>query len=250
MNCAVCCRLTLLLAAFNLAAGCVAELAAADLYQCRRSTGKITIDGQLDDAAWQNAQAIENFSLPWLRDNARPAKTKTVARLLWDEDYLYFAAQLEDHDLYADVKEHDGMTWENDVFELFFKPHDDRRGYYEFQINPLGTKMDMYLPSRGSGAYRRWKSAHDFGWEAKVQLQGTLNDPSDRDAGWTVEGRFPWTDFAHTGGHPEAGSVWKFALCRYDYSVDFEEPELSTSAPLQAASFHRYEDYGVIKFVK
>src|SRR5262249_10299242 len=42
------------------------------------------------------------------------------------------------------------------------------------------------------------------------------------------------------------------ALCRYDYSVDFEGPELSTCAPLKTnrtPSFHFYEDYATLTFV-
>ena len=63
----------------------------------------------------------------------------TKARLLWDREYLYFAAEMDDSDLYADVKDRDGMTWNNDVFELFFKPADDKPGYYELQVNAAGT---------------------------------------------------------------------------------------------------------------
>jgi hypothetical protein len=218
--------------------------------ECRRADGKIALDGKADDAAWKKAEVVDNFTLPWLRDNARAAKTKTTARLLWDDDYLYFHASMEDHDLYADEKEHDGVTWDNDVFELFFKPAAAKRGYYEFQVNAAGTKMDMYLPSRGSGGYRRWKAAHDFEWEVKVVRDGTLDKFDDEDKGWQVEGRFPWTDFRPTGGRPAAGSTWTFALCRYDYSTEYEDNELSTSAPLQALNFHRYEDYVPLKFVK
>jgi hypothetical protein len=227
------------------ALACAAE---PEPYLCRRATGPITLDGKADEAAWRAAGAIDHFHLPWLGARDRPAKTKTVARLLWDDDYLYFHAEMEDHDLYADITEHDGMTWENDVFELFFKPADKAKGYYEFQVSAAGTKMDMFLPSRGSGGYRRWKGAHPFAWETRVARDGTLNDPSDRDRGWSVEGRFPWKDFAPTGGRPARGDVWKFALCRYDYSIDFDDPELSTHAPLQALNFHRHEDYAPLRF--
>ncbi len=225
------------------------NLFAAD-FECRRAEGKIAIDGKLDDAAWKKAEAIDSFTVSWLREKARPAKTKTSAKLLWDDEYLYFAAELEDHDLYGDITEHDGMTWDNDVFELFFKTSEKSKGYYEFQVSAAGTMMDMYLPSRGSGGYKRWKSAHEFGWETKVTRDGTLNQHDDQDRGWVVEGRFPWKDFQPSGGKPTAGDIWRFALCRYDYSVEFEEQELSTCAPLQVPSFHRYEDYAKLKFVK
>jgi hypothetical protein len=232
--------------------GCLSNLpllaAEPPEHQCRRAEGKIVIDGQAAEAAWKAAELIDNFALPWLGKNNRPAKTKTAARLLWDDAYLYFHAELEDHDLYADVTEQDGMTWDNDVFELFFQPDDAKRGYYEFQVNAAGTRMDMFLPSRGSGGYKRWKDVHKFAWEVKAIRRGTLNKHADQDEGWSVEGRFPWRDFAPSGGRPQAGDQWRFALCRYDYSVEFEEPELSTSAPLTAMSFHRYEDYAVLTF--
>ncbi|MCH7729810.1 MAG: PQQ-dependent sugar dehydrogenase, partial [Planctomycetes bacterium] len=166
--------------------------------------------------------------------------------------YLYFFAEMQDADLYADIKEHDGQTWYNDVFELFFKPADDKPGYYEFQVNAAGTIMDMFLPRRNSGGFRRYIKDGEFHIDAKVKTNGTLNKWHDKDKGWTVEGRIPWRDFLRTGGRPTIGEVWKFALCRYDYSVDFEGPELSTCAPLKTktyADFHHFEDYASLKFV-
>src|SRR5262249_31499831 len=159
-------------------------------------------------------------------DKARPARTATRARLLWDREYLYFFADMEDHDLFADVTEHNGRTWSNDVFELFFKPAEDRPAYYEFQVNAAGTIYDSFIPGRG-GAIPPNNDA-PFHVEAKVHLRGTLNQRQDRDEGWSVEGRIPWKDFFRTGGRPATDARWKFALCRYDYSVEFETPELST----------------------
>src|SRR5205823_3517911 len=149
----------------------------------------------------------------------------------------------------ADVTEHDGQTWDNDVFELFFKPADDKPGYYEFQVNAAGTIMDMFIPRRGAGGYRRFKSDGDFHVEAKVKLDGTLNNWTDKDKGWTVEGKIPWKDFLRTGGRPEPGEKWKFSLCRYDYSVDFEGPETSTCSPPKSPSFHAHEDFATLTFV-
>ncbi len=221
-------------------------------FECRWTDTPIKVTGKGTDPAWKHAQVIDNFGLPWLGDQARPAKTKTKAKLLWDREYLYFFADMEDTDLYADVTEHDGMTWDNDVFELFFKPADDKPGYYEFQVNAAGTVMDMFLPRRGAGGYKRFIKDGDFHIDAKVHLRGTLNKWTDKDEGWSVEGRIPWNDFLRTGGRPDVGEKWKFALCRYDYSVDFEGPELSTCAPLSSLKypdFHHFEDYATLQFV-
>src|SRR5262245_6944790 len=245
-----------------LLAGLVLAAAAADApapfrqppteFECRWADSPIVIDGKPDDAAWKAAPVIDRFYLPWLGKNVRDARPATKARLLWHREYRAFCAEMEESDLYADVKEPDGPTWENDVFELFLKPAADKPGYYEFQVNAAGTVLDMFLPRRGAGGYGRFKKDGDFHVEAKVRLDGTLNHWQDRDKGWTVEGRIPWKDFLRTGGRPEPGETWRFALCRYDYSVDFEGPEMSTCAPLKTdsfANFHRHEDYAALKFV-
>jgi Carbohydrate family 9 binding domain-like len=213
--------------------------------ECRWTGEPITLDGKLDEPAWQSAQVLQDFAVFW--ENRRP-KTATKARLLWDDKYLYFAAEMEDTDLYADVREHNGMCWYNDVFELFFKPAADQLGYYEFQVNAANTQLEMFLPSRGAGGYGRFH--HDrLGIESQVHLDGTLNHWQDKDKGWTVEGRIPWTAFEPTGGKPRRGAKWHFSLSRYDYSVGFEQPELSSSAPLTRSDFHRYEDYSELVFV-
>ncbi len=205
----------------------------------------MTVDGRADEPAWARAAPIESFAPHWL---GRPARSKTRARLLWDDEALYFFAEMEDADLYADIVERDGMAWLNDVFELFFKPSDRALGYYEFQVNAAGAILDMYLPSRGSGGYARWARAHPFGTGAAVTLRGTLNRAEDDDQGWSAEGRLPWRDFSPTGGRPKAGDVWRFALCRYDYSKAFEQQDLSSCAPLTRPDFHRYEDYARLRF--
>jgi len=214
--------------------------------ECRWATGPIKIDGQADEPAWSNAQILDKFVAYWAR---RKPKTGTKARLLWDDKYLYFTAEMEDTDLYADVKERNGMTWSNDVFELFFKPHADRLAYYEFQVNAANTPLELFFPSRGSGGYQRFAPLTRLGMESAVKLDGTLNDYSDLDKGWTVEGRIPWTAFAAAGGKPKPGDKWRFSLCRYDYSATFDYPELSSTSPLTVSDFHRYEDFGELTFV-
>ncbi|QDU96468.1 PQQ-dependent sugar dehydrogenase [Lignipirellula cremea] len=243
----VCCLAALLLAVLE---PCLAaELAAlARPVECRWADAPITLDGVADEAVWKIAEPIDNFSVPWITPK-RAALTATKARLLWDREYLYFFAQMTDSDLYADITDHDGELWRNDVFEIFLKPADQHPGYYEFQANAGGAVLDVFFPRRGGHVFDRFKSDGDFDFQAKVKRQGTLNDWTDKDTGWSVEGRLRWRDFARTGGRPNPGEIWKFAMCRYDYSVDFEGPDLSTCAPLTKANFHRFEDYLPLQFV-
>jgi hypothetical protein len=214
--------------------------------QCRWMSGRIRLDGVLNETAWDKAEVLRDFSVYW---QDRKARSATTARLLWDDDYLYYSAEMDDADLYATIKSYNGLLFTEDVFELFFKPAEDKLAYYEFEVNPLGTEMELFLPSRGAGGYGRFAALTNLGMQSAVHLDGTLNKWEDVDKGWTVEGRIPWTGFKATGGRPNAGDKWRFALCRYDYSAKFDRPELSSTAPLTQPEFHRYEDYGELTFV-
>jgi glucose/arabinose dehydrogenase/mono/diheme cytochrome c family protein len=215
-------------------------------YLCRFTEEPVTIDGLLDEPAWRDAAEVGPFTLPWLGANARPALKATRAKMLWDREHVYVAADMDDGDLYADVVEHDGPTWNNDVFEVFLKPTADKPAYYELQVNAANTQFDCFFPRRGH--LDRFRRLHDFGMQSTVKRRGSLDDWTDRDEGWTVELRIPWTSFMHTGGRPEPGDEWRFALCRYDYDVSSEGPELSTCAALSRLDFHRHEDYRPVVF--
>ena len=239
--------------AFALVAGC-AQVAAPPaatpppppVFECRFTAGPIVIDGKLDEDAWQRAAVVDSFARPW-EQGAPRARAGTRARLLWDRDYLYVAADMDDADLYADVTEHDGNTWENDVFEVFLKPAAEKPAYYEIHVNAANAVFDLFLPRRGH--VDRFKRQDEFHIESAVTLRGSLDAWADKDEGWSVEMRIPWADLQPTGGRPEAGALWRFALCRYDFDVAHETPELSTVAPLSRRDFHRHEDYAILRFV-
>lgn len=223
-------------------------------FECRWAGTPVTIDGRADDPAWKHAPVIDTFHLPWLKEKARLSRTATKARLLWDREYLYFFAEMEDTDLRAKVKEHDGNTWEDDVFELFFRPDRQKTGYYEFQVNALNTKFDAFFPKYGLEDFEKQKRAGDFHIESRVVLNGPLNAEKGGAAkGWAVEGRIPWTDFLKTGGRPVPGESWAFNLCRFDYNAAWDAPELSCVAPIKerrlSAFFHQTEDFASLKFV-
>lgn len=218
-------------------------------FECRFTDGPITIDGKADEPAWARAQVIDQFRIPWAPPGpAREPRSPTRARLLWDDQHLYFFAEMPDRDLYADITEHQGELWYNDVFELFFKPAADKLAYYEFEVNAANATLELAIPARGAGGYPRFKKTTRVEMKTAVTLDGSLNRWQDRDQGWTVEGRFRWSDFAPTGGRPRSGDSWAFNLCRYDYSVDFESPELTCIAPLTRPDFHRYEEFVPLRF--
>lgn len=219
-----------------------------DAFVCRMTEEAIRIDGNADEEVWKTAQEISPFLIPLGKDSRDP-RTNTSAKLLWDDKYLYFFATMEDVDLLAQVRQHDGPTWQDDVFELFFKPDEGKPAYYEFEVNALGVVLDMYIPEYSNDLYELHKSDRKFAVTTKVQVEGTVNNSKDQDTGWRVEGRIPWSDFAPTGGKPEMDAEWRFNLCRYDYSSLPGGPEMSVSGPEMPGDFHDHEHFSPIRFV-
>ncbi len=220
------------------------EPAATGQAVCRRASRPPTLDGKLDEPAWAASTVIDRFPAFW---SGTASGAGTRARLLWDDDFLYFAAALDDAELRSAGVRRNDRLWLGDVFELFFKPDEARPAYYEFQVNPRSVILELPFPGRGAD-FATLAAGPPMGMEAVAVVDGTLDRPGDRDRGWTVEGRIPWSAFAPTGGRPAAGSAWRFALCRYDYGPDGSPPVTTSSAPLRRPSFHRFEDYGRLVF--
>jgi hypothetical protein len=211
---------------------------------CRWVETPPILDGKLDDPAWSTAAPIENFSAYWEKKDVGKG---TRAFLVWDKDALYFSAKMSDAELRSFGRKRNDMLWNGDVFELFFKPDPSKPAYYEFQVNPRSVILELAFPRRGAD-FATLAAQPPMGMEAVARVEGTLDHPGDKDEGWTVEGKIPWSIFAPSGGRPKSGDSWLFALCRYDYGPDGTKPVLMSSAPLTKPSFHRYEDYGKLTF--
>jgi hypothetical protein len=193
-------------------------------YEAPRMITPPVIDGRLDDAGWAAAPWTEDFGD--IRGPSLPApRFRTRARIAWDEQYLYVAAELEEPHVWAAMTEHDQIIWHEKNFEVFVDPDGDEELYFEYEINALGTVFDLVLVRTyiaGGPALHEWdwKGAR-FG----IQVDGTLNDPSDIDRGWTVELALPWTPMAPglgEGGRipPQPGDTWRINFSRVMWEHD------------------------------
>jgi hypothetical protein len=187
-------------------------------YLCRRAEAPIRIDGRLEDAAWRAARWTE-----WFADIQGPPlaapRFHTRVKMLWDDDYFYVAAELQEPHLRASLTEHDSVIFHDNDFEVFLNPSGDGRDYFEFEINALNTSWDLFLPKpyrEGGKADNSWDIP---GLKSAVSLDGSLNDPRDRDRGWTVEIAFPWKAFASRAKveRPRPGEVWRVNFSRVEW---------------------------------
>ncbi|MEI7922150.1 MAG: sugar-binding protein [Planctomycetota bacterium] len=235
--------------AYNTLGRRVAEYAeltalAPPVFVAKRMAKPPLLDGKANEPEWANAQPIKSFQAFW---SGQKPKLPHEAKIMWDDEALYYYADLSDHYLKAYGKKRNDTLWNGDVFELFFKPSKTEPAYYELQANPLGLILELPFPSKGY-SFEKLAALPHQGMTVAVDIQGSLATPGKNDKKWTVEGRIPWTLFAMTGGKPKPGDLWQFQLSYYDYGPDGTEPELGSCAPLTVPNYHRYEDYAGLRF--
>lgn len=191
-------------------------------YRAVRAPAAPVIDGDLDDAAW--AAAAWTLEFVDIEGAHRPLPTHaTRVKMTWDDSALYIAANLAEPDLWATITERDAVIYHDNDFEWFIDPDGDALRYFEFEVNALGTVWDLFLPKPyrdGGKAENVWNID---GLRSAVRLDGTLNDPSNRDVGWTVEMAIPWSAFADSGRTavpPRLGSAWRINFSRVQWDLD------------------------------
>ena len=235
-------------------------------YVCMRAPSAPTIDGHLDDEAWRAAAWSEDFID--IEGEARPRPPfRTRVRMLWDDQFLYIAAELAEPNVWGTLTERDAVIYHDDDFEVFIDPDGDTHNYYELEINALGTVWDLMLlkPYRDGGpAIDSWDIA---GLRSAVAVDGSINDARDTDRGWTVELALPWSvleEAAPGGRPPRDGEQWRINFSRVDWDMDsvgrdyVKRLDPTTGRPLAehnwvwspqgAIDMHRPEKWGIVQF--
>ncbi len=197
----------------------LAALVAPRSYVCPRAAAPVRVDGRLDDASWANAAWSEPFVD--IEGDAKPRpRFRTRMKMLWDDQFFYIAAEMEEPHVWATLTRHDAVIFHDNDFEVFLDPNGDTLEYYELEINALNTTWDLFLPKPyrfGGQAQNSWEIP---GMRTAVHVDGTLNDPRDTDRGWSVELALPWkvlAQYAHRPAPPRDGDEWRINFSRVEW---------------------------------
>ena len=167
-----------------------------------RVSEPIRLDGQLDEAVYQNVQFITDF-VQQLPDEGALGSERTDAWVLFDDDNIYISARCYDeapesewvaNEMRRDV----GQLRQNDSFSLLLDTFYDRRNGKAFLVSPIGGFSDFEVSNEGGRVNIDWNTI----WDSRT---GRF------DGGWTVEIRIPFKSLRYRSSSVQ---VWGLQLRR------------------------------------
>jgi len=193
-------------------------------YVCYQTSEPLQIDGKDTEPMWQNAPWTSSFID--IEGDSKPVPAfQTQAKMLWDKEYFYFFAKLEEPHIWAKLTQRDAVIYYDDDFEIFIDPDGDGHNYYEFEVNAFNTLWDLFLTHP---YYLKKDPNYLFNWtipnvKTAVHVEGTVNNPNDKDQFWSVEFAIPWDALEEMSGRqrlPKPGEQWRVNFSRVDWKMD------------------------------
>jgi len=194
-------------------------------YICYHTSAPLIIDGLINESDWYKVPWSEYFGD--IEGSLKPEPAyKTRLKMLWDNNYLYIAAELEEPHVWATLKERESIIFNDNDFEVFIDPDGDTHHYVEYEMNAFNAQWDLMLlkPYRDdlkqNVAIDNWNFN---GIKSAVYVDGTINNPNDTDKGWTLEIAIPLdalSELSTSGKLPVQGEQYRIDFSRVEWLVD------------------------------
>jgi len=219
-------------------------------YVVKKTNSRLVIDGKLTEPEWEAAALTERFVIYY---DGSVTNLSTQAKLLWDDEFLYIGFICEDPDVWATFSNRDDLLWNEEVVEILCDPDGDEINYFEVQVNPLATVLDLFLNKpyfQGGRADLSWNLDS---LKAGVWVDGTINNLNDIDQKWLCEVALPFQELAFLAPSlnfpPQDGDQWRILLTRYDYQrTEDKVVEISSWNQTDSRGFHVPAKFGRIIF--
>jgi hypothetical protein len=215
-------------------------------YVCYRVDGKIKVDGKLNEADWQKAQSTSSFVDISGEGFAKPCYD-TSAKMLWDDNYLYVGAVLQEDDIKAKLSQRDTIIYYDNDFEVFLDPDGDGQNYFEIETNAKGVIFDLMLdkPYRSGGNFMiQWDCP---GLQLAIHREGTLNKSKDKDKQWSVEMAIPHKALTVNFSNPDqAGNCWRINFSRVQWLKPGQREENWVWMPTGRIDMHMPDRWGFL----
>ena len=224
------------------------------IFRVLKTSEPITVDGKMEESIWQKTEARK---MEYFYNTEKPHDSQeTIYRMLWDDENLYAFFQCKDKYITARETKRDGQPYFDDCAEIFIIPAADSLDtHFGLELNLFKASNDcIYFNDYYQGKDAVFKT-YDPTFEVEVTIDGSVNDNSDIDSGWTMEFKIPLDELGALGqiAPVQTGSQWAFLAIRQDRN-DAEGNRRSTATifPIYDISknVHQANRFGLMEFVE
>ena len=171
-----------------------AQHSSPDTLNAYRIHTQLNFDGNPNEAIWDSAQRISNFTQREL-NYGEPASELTESGILYDNNNLYIGVwcyQKNPEKIVAKYMSRDFDYETDDAFGVLISPFNDGRNGYLFVINPNGARTDLQVSWENdnidwNGVWDAKTFRNDSGWFAEIVLPfNTLQFRRDSVKTWAI----------------------------------------------------------------
>jgi hypothetical protein len=150
----------------------------------------IRIDGSVDEAVWEDAAVLRDFT-QYEPVEGIPSTEETEVRVLYTGDAIYFGVLAFDKEpglILARMGERDRSVFGDDWIRIILDTFDDQRQGYVFYVNPLGIQTDgLWIEGMRQQEGRASSVSIDFSPDFIWDSDGHVTE-----RGWEAEIRVPY----------------------------------------------------------
>ncbi|TDW46453.1 carbohydrate binding protein with CBM9 domain [Flavobacterium sp. 270] len=188
--------------------------------QARSTSQSISIDGKLDEPAWENAAIATDFVMldP---DNGKPIPDtkKTEIKVLYNNDAIYIGAMMYDDEpdkILKEISQRDNFGTA-DLFGAFINGFNDGQQDFMFYVTASDVQADCIITDA---------NGEDYSWDAVWISKASITDK-----GWIVEMKIPYSALRFSADNKQTWGINFFREIkrqRYKYTWNFVDRKLGT----------------------
>ncbi len=163
------------------------------------------IDGVLDEALWETAALIDDFTQQE-PDEGAPATERTEVRVLYDGSSLFLGVRAFDSDpqgvVATEMRRDGNRILDEDNFQVILDTFMDLKSAYMFVVTPLGAQLDQQVFDEGGRDRRASSNSINRDWDGVWSV--ATGRASDH---WVAEIEIPMVTLRFPDGSPQSWGI-------------------------------------------
>lgn len=217
-------------------------------YRINRAASPVTLPSDWDSPFWSAAPALD---INHFHPQSATTAPRAQAKILYDPTHLYLHFRVHEEDVRATFTEYQSPVCQDSCAEFFVQPRPDK-GYFNFELNPLGTLLLFYVtdPTRVGPSLAKFEQVPSS-LASTVKIFPSLTRPPTSGAAllWTLQYAVPFTLFEPYVGNvtPKPNDSWRANL--YKCGDKTPHPHWASWSPIgDQLNFHQPPTFGTLLF--